>query len=202
MAATLTIVTLVETVKAIADILKSADEIVEKIQPGKKVPTEQVDELKAKVESLKESEQRIGQVAATLRGYVRSYVDVSPIATKCERLLVYLRENRGRLGDAATEDAWSVVYFIFRDIDHDANRTYRTVTLDPSGSLHPEDLGSIRASVDKFMTAANRAGPCIQNKWIEDLMRYVEDMDEASRKIPNVLDQRISWVLETLAKLG
>lgn len=202
MAATLTIVTLVETVKAISEILKGTAEIVDKIQPGKKVPAEQVNDLKAKVESLKESKQRIGQVAATLGAYVRSYVDVSPIATQCERLLVYLRENRARLGDTAAEDAWSVVYFLFRDIDHDANKTYRMATFAQSGSLDPEDVGFIRASVDKFVTAANRAGPCIQNKWIEDLMKNVEDMDEASRTIPHVLERRINWVLDSLARLG
>ncbi len=202
MAATLAIATLVEAVTAIATIVSKTDEIVDKIQPKKKVPAEQVDELKANVESLKESKQRIGQVAATLGTYVRSYVDVSPIATECGRLLVYLRENHAHLDDPAAVDAWSVVYFLFRDIDQDANRKYQTATFERSGSLDEVDLGYIRASIDKFATATNRARPCIEKRWTEDLVRYVEDMDEASHAIRNVLEERIKWVLDRLAKLS
>ena len=202
MAATLTIGALVEAATAIATLVSETGDIVDKIQPRKKVPAEQVDDLKTKVKGLEESKQRIGQVAATLGAYVRNYVDVSPIATKCERLLVYLRENRARLGDADADDAWSVVYFIFRDIDHDANKTYRVTTLDQTGSLDQEDLGYIRASVDKFERATNQARTCIEHKWAGDLMNHVEDMDEASRTIPNVLERRINSVLGSLARLG
>ena len=206
MAAALTIVTLVETVKAISEILKGADEIVDKIQPGKKVPAEQVEELKAKVKDLEESTtkqlRQIGQVAETLGAYVQSYMNVSPIATKCERLRIYLDQNLHRLSEAAADDAWSVVDFVFRDIDQDANKTYRATPPDQSGSWDQEDLGYIRASVEKFERAANQARTCIDHKWADDLKNHVEDMAEASRTIPNVLERRIKSVLGSLARLS
>ncbi|MFN2225215.1 MAG: hypothetical protein ACK2UY_02890 [Anaerolineae bacterium] len=202
MAAGLAIATLVEAVTAIATIVSQTGEIVDRIQPRKKVPEEQVDALKESVESLKESKQRLGQVAATLGAYVQSYVAVSPIATKCERLLVYLRENQSRLDDPDAADAWSVINYLFRDIDHDASREYHIATFQRSGSLDQEDLGYIRASIEKFASAANQAKPYIERNWTEGLIGQVQDMDEASRAIPNVLQRRIDWVLERLARLA
>lgn len=201
MAAGLTIATLVEAVTAIATIVSQTGDIVDKIQPKKKVPAEQVDALKANVESLKESKERLGQVAATLGAYVQSYVAVSPIATKCERLRVYLRENQARLDDPDAADAWSVIDYLFRDIDRDASREYHTAAFHRSGTLDQEDLGYIRASINKFVSAANQARPCIEKKWARGLQQHVEDMDEASRAIPNVLQHRIDWVLDRLARL-
>jgi hypothetical protein len=202
MAAGLAIGTLVEAATAIATIVKQTGEIAGKIQPRKKVTEEQVDALKANVESLKESKEQLGQVGATLQAYVKSYMAVSPIATKCERLLVYLRENQSRLDDPDTADAWSVIYFLFRDIDHEANREYQMATFQHSGVLDQQDLGYIRASIEKFVSAANQARPYIEKNWTEGLLGHVEDMDEASRAIPNVLRHRIDWVLERLARLS
>ncbi|MEJ2211892.1 MAG: hypothetical protein P8129_23060 [Anaerolineae bacterium] len=201
MAAGLAIATLVDAVTAIAVIVSQTGEIVDKIQPKKKVPAEQVDALKANVQSLKESKESLAQVAATLSAYVQSYIAVSPISTKCERLLVYLRENEGRLADEDAADAWSVIYFLFRDIDQDAGREYQMAAFQHSGVLDQKDQGYIRASIEKFVSAANQARPYIEKKWTQGLLGHVEDMDEASRAIPNALRLQIITVLDRLARL-
>lgn len=201
MAAALGIGALVEAVAAIATIVTQTGKIVDEIQPRKKIPAEQIDELKLQINQLEESTKQIGHVAEMLGAYVQSYVNVNPIATKCERLLVYLRENRSRLAEESGDDAWSVAYFMFRDIDHEAKNMYKLTTETQARLLAAEDLGFVKALVGNFEGAAGQAQGCIEHKWPEDLLRHVELMDRASREIPNVLQRRINQVLDRLAEL-